>query len=46
MDRLAKMLADIRKTTKTEILRQALRRELERLGAVPSLAEIGLEFAR
>lgn len=46
VDRLATMLADLRKTTKTEVLRKALRHELEQHGADSSLAKIGLEFAR
>jgi antitoxin VapB len=46
VDQLATLLAERRNTTKTEVLKQALRRELERPDADPTLAEIGLEFAR
>lgn len=43
---IAGQLAELRKTTKTEVIRQALRHELEREGASPSLVEIGMAFAR
>lgn len=46
VNRLASQLAEMRKTTKTEILRRALRHELEREASTPSLVEVGLEFAR
>lgn len=44
VDRLAAELAEIRKTTKTEVIKQALRHELAQ--ERPSLVEVGLEFAR
>lgn len=43
---IAEQLAELRKTTKTEVIRQALRHEMEREGASPSLVEIGMAFAR
>lgn len=46
VDRLAALLAERRGMTKTEVLRQALRRELERPETKSGLADIGLEFAR
>jgi antitoxin VapB len=46
VDRLADRLAELRRSTKTEVVRQALRHELEREQTKPSLVEIGVEFAR
>jgi antitoxin VapB len=46
VDRLAERLATLQHTTKTEAVRQALLRELERLEGVPSLVERGVTFAR
>lgn len=43
---LAEHLAEFRNTSKTEVIRQALRHELEREGASPSLVGIGVAFAR
>jgi len=43
---LAERLAALKRKTKTEAVRQALLNELEREGAVPSLVEQGMEFAR
>jgi hypothetical protein len=39
-------LAAIRRTSKTEVVRQALTHELERFEAAPSLVEQGLAFVR
>jgi antitoxin VapB len=44
--RLAERLAALRGTTKTEVVRQALRHELERIEGVPSLVEQGVAFAK
>jgi antitoxin VapB len=46
VDQLATLLAERRGMTKTEVVRQALRRELDRPNTAPVLADIGLEFAR
>ncbi len=46
VDRLAERLATLQHTTKTEVVRQALVRELERLEGVPSLVERGVAFVR
>jgi antitoxin VapB len=46
VDRLAERLARLRRTSKTEVVREALRRELERLEAAPSLVEQGVAFVR
>jgi len=46
VDRLAERLASLRKTTKTEVVRQALQRELEREEATPSLVEKGMAFVK
>jgi antitoxin VapB len=46
VDRLAKRLASLRNVSKTEVIRQALLRELEREEEKPSLVEIGVAFCR
>jgi antitoxin VapB len=46
VDRLAKRLALLRKTTKTAVVRQALERELEREEAASSLVEKGMAFVK
>ncbi len=46
VDRLAGRLAMLRRISKTEAVKAALRNELDREEAVPSLIEQGLEFAR
>jgi len=46
VDRLAERLAALRKSSKTEVVRRALQRELEREIGVPSLVETGLAFIR
>jgi antitoxin VapB len=46
VDRLAERLAALRQTSKTEVVRQALQHELERVEGVPSLVEQGLAFMR
>ncbi len=43
---MTQRLATLRKTSKTEVLRQALIHELEREQGNPSLVEIGIAFAR
>ena len=42
---LAEHLAELRNTSKTEVIRQALRHELEREGE-PSLADLAVAFSR
>lgn len=46
VDRLAARLATLRRTSKTEVVRQALLHELERMEGVPSLVEQGVLFVR
>jgi len=46
VDRLAKRLAKLRQTSKTEVVRQALQHELERLEGAPSLVERGVAYVR
>jgi len=46
VDRLAARLATLRRTSKTEVVRQALLHELERVEGAPSLVEQGLAFIR
>ena len=46
VDRLAERLATLRKLSKTEAVRQALRHELEREEGVPSLVDKGVAFTR
>jgi antitoxin VapB len=46
VDRLAERLASLRRVSKTEAVRQALRRELEREEAKPSLVEKGVAFVQ
>jgi len=46
VDRLAERLARLRQTSKTEVVRQALQYELERLEGAPSLVERGVAFVR
>jgi len=46
VDRLSERLAVIRRTSKTEVVRQALANELERFEATPSLVDQGLAFVR
>ena len=46
VDRLAERLAILQRTSKTEVVRQALAHELARLENVPSLVERGVAFAR
>ena len=43
---LAERLAALHKISKTEAVRRALRHELERARALPTLVEQGIEFAR
>jgi antitoxin VapB len=43
---LAERLARLRKVSKTEVVRLALREELARESAKPSLVDIGLDFCR
>jgi antitoxin VapB len=44
VDRLAVKLAALRRSTKTEAVREALLHELERAEGVPSLVERGVAF--
>ncbi len=44
--KMTERLAALRKTSKTEVLRQALTHELEREQGNPSLVEIGAAFAQ
>ncbi len=46
VDRLAERLATLRKASKTEVVRDALRHELEREEQAPSLVERGVAFVR
>lgn len=46
VDRLAERLAALRHSSKTDVVREALVRELERVEGVPSLVERGVAFAR
>lgn len=46
VDRLVDRLAALRKTSKTEVVRQALQHELERVEGVPSLVEQGVAFVK
>ena len=46
VDRLAERLAALRKTSKTEAVRQALQHELAQMGEEPSLVEQGIAFVR
>ena len=46
VDRLVGRLAEKQKLNKTEVVRQALQREWERLEETPSLVEKGLDFVR
>jgi antitoxin VapB len=46
VDRLAERLAALCKVSKTEVVRQALTAELERVQASPTLVELGLAFCR
>lgn len=46
VNRMAERLAVLRRSSKTEAVRLALRDALEREEAAPSLVERGLEFAR
>jgi antitoxin VapB len=46
VDRLATQLAEARGTTKTEVVKQALRHELAHEKGAPSLVDAGMEFAR
>ena len=46
VDNLAERLAALRRTTKTEVVREALRRELEREEKSPTLVETGMAFVR
>ena len=46
VDRMAERLAALRRASKTEVVRQALRRELEREEAKPSLVEKGVVFVQ
>lgn len=46
VDRLAERLATLRKASKTEVVRDALRHELEREEQVPGLVERGVAFVR
>ena len=46
VDRLAERLAAIRKVSKTEIVRQALQRELDLEEGKPSLVDQGIAFVQ
>lgn len=46
VDRLAERLASLRRTSKTEVVREALQHELDRIEGVPSLVEKGVAFVR
>lgn len=46
VDRLAERLATLRKTSKTEVVRDALRHALEREEQAPGLVERGVAFVR
>jgi antitoxin VapB len=46
VSQMAERLAKLQKVSKTEAVRRALRHELEREQAAPSLVERGLVFAR
>jgi antitoxin VapB len=46
VDRLAERLASLRHASKTEVVRQALQRELEREEGKPSLVEKGVAFVQ
>ncbi len=46
VDRLASRLATLRRTSKTEVVRQALLHELQRVEGVPCLVEQGVAFVR
>lgn len=46
VDRLVERVAAVRDVTKTEAVRQALLHELERVGAIPSLVDQGVDFCR
>jgi len=46
VDRLVERVATVRDVTKTEAVRQALLHELERVGAIPSLVDQGVDFCR
>jgi antitoxin VapB len=46
VDRLVERLASLRRTSKTEVVREALRHELEREEAKPSLVDKGVAFVR
>jgi antitoxin VapB len=46
VDRLVERLAALRRTSKTEAVRDALLHELERVEGVPSLVERGVAFVK
>jgi antitoxin VapB len=46
VDRLAERLATLQRASKTEVVRQALLHELERVEGVPSLVERGVAFVK
>ena len=46
VDRLAERLAALQRTSKTEVVRQALVHELERVEGAPSLVERGVAFVK
>jgi antitoxin VapB len=46
VDRLAERLAMLQRATKTEVVRQALLHELERVEGAPSLVERGVAFVK
>jgi len=46
VDRLAERLVALKRTSKTEVVREALAHELERLEGAPSLVEQGVAFVR
>lgn len=46
VDRMAERLAAVLRASKTEVVRQALLHELERVEGVPSLVERGLTFVK
>jgi antitoxin VapB len=46
VDRLAERLAGLRHTSKTDVVREALLHELERIEGIPSLVERGVAFVR
>lgn len=46
VDRLAERLAGLQRASKTEVVRRALRHELERVEGAPTLVDRGVAFVR